>query len=104
MNQAGLTADMICMFEGRLESHLTAKFEELMERYFIAGAARIDLIAKVIDLDNAIGGYNFDLLNLQETINELESLRTIGGKIMIINLTLCSYTILYFIKRVTPLP
>lgn len=57
-----------------------AKFQEQIERFFIAGAARIDLIAKVIDLDNQIGGYNFDIPNLQETANELQSLENIGGK------------------------
>ncbi|KAJ7328563.1 hypothetical protein OS493_024480 [Desmophyllum pertusum] len=50
----------------RLLPRHKAKFEEQVERFFIAGAARIDLIAKVIDLDNAIGGYNFDIPNLEE--------------------------------------
>lgn len=52
-----------------------------MESFFISGAARIDLIAKVIDLENAIGGYNFDILNLEATSNELASLRGVGSKI-----------------------
>ena len=44
-----------------------ADFKAKLESYFIAGAARIDLIAKIIDLDNDIGGYNFDIPLLSET-------------------------------------
>lgn len=80
MNKEGLTADLVCMVEERSLPRNVAKFQEQIERFFIAGAARIDLIAKVIDLDNQIGGYNFDIPNLQETANELQSLENIGGK------------------------
>ena len=57
-----------------------AKFEAEIGGFFIAGAARIDLIAKVIDLDNYIGGNNFDILNLEETSNAIGSLSESGGK------------------------
>ena len=80
MNKEGLAAGLVCMLEERLLPRHKAKFEEQVERFFIAGAARIDLIAKVIDLDNAIGGYNFDIPNLEETANEIELLKTIKGK------------------------
>ena len=80
MNKEGLAADLTCMMEEKLRPSEVANFKELIERFFISGAARIDLIAKVIDLDNAIGGYNFDIQNLEETVNELESLRNIGGE------------------------
>lgn len=80
MNKEGLAADLVCMVEERSLPRNVAKFQEQIERFFIAGAARIDLIAKVIDLDNQIGGYNFDIPNLQETANELQSLENIGGK------------------------
>ena len=80
MNKEGLAADLVCMVEERSLPRNVAKFQEQIERFFIAGAARIDLIAKVIDLDNQIGGYNFDIPNLQETANELQSLKNIGGK------------------------
>ena len=80
MNKEGLAADLVCMVEERSRPRNVAKFKEQIERFFIAGAARIDLIAKVIDLDNQIGGYNFDIPNLQETANELQSLKNIGGK------------------------
>ena len=68
------------MIEERSLPRNVAKFKEQIERFFIHGAARIDLIAKVIDLDNAIGGFNFDIPNLEATSSELESLRNSGGK------------------------
>ena len=80
MNKEGLAADLVCMIEERSLPRDSARFQEQIERFFIAGAARIDLIAKVIDLDNEIGGYNFDIPNLEETVTEIESLRNYGGK------------------------
>ncbi|KAJ7376174.1 hypothetical protein OS493_036288 [Desmophyllum pertusum] len=79
MNKEALAADLVCLLEERLLPRHKAKFEEQVERFFIAGAARIDLIAKIIDLDNAIGGYNFDIPNLEETANEIELLKKIKG-------------------------
>ncbi|XP_027037529.1 uncharacterized protein LOC113665984 [Pocillopora damicornis] len=78
MNKEGLAADLVCLLDERSKPRNSAKFQEQIERYFIAGAARIDLIAKVMDLDNEIGGHNFDILNLEETANEIESLRISG--------------------------
>ena len=69
------------MAEERLLPRNMAKLQEQIERFFIAGGARIDLIAKVIDLDNDIGGYNFDINNLQETSDTLQSLSQSDGKI-----------------------
>ena len=72
-NKEGLAADLVCLLEERSLPRNKAKFQEQTERFFIAGSARIDLIAKVIDFDNAIGGYNFDITNLEETSNTLQS-------------------------------
>ena len=80
MNKEALTTDLVCMIEERSLPRNLAKFREQIERFFMAGGARIDLIAKVIDLDNAIGGYNFDISNLEQTSNKIESLRNSGGK------------------------
>ncbi len=80
MNKEGLAADLVCMLEERSLPRNKAKFQEQIERFFIAGAARIDLIAKVIDLDNQIGGFNFDIPNFEETSNAIESLGETGGK------------------------
>ena len=38
-----------------------------MESFFTVGASCIDLIGKVMDLDNEIGGYNFDISLLEDT-------------------------------------
>ena len=73
MNKEGLAADLVCLLDERSEPRNSAKFQEQIERLFIAGAARIDLIAKLMDLDNEIGGHNFDIPNLEETANETES-------------------------------
>ncbi|XP_027053468.1 uncharacterized protein LOC113680633 [Pocillopora damicornis] len=78
MNKEALTTDLVCMIEERSLPRNLAKFREQIERFFMAGGARIDLIAKVIDLDNAVGGYNFDIPNLEQTSNEIESLRNSG--------------------------
>lgn len=80
MNKEGLAADLVCMLDERSLPRNKAKFEEQIARFFIAGAARIDLIAKVTDLDNDIGGKNFDIFNLEETSNGIESLSESGGK------------------------
>ena len=74
MNKEGLAEDLVCMLDERSLPRNNARIQELIERFFIAGAARIDLIAKVIDLDNDIGGYNFDIANLKETEKEIESI------------------------------
>ena len=80
MNNEGLAADLVCMLDERSLPRNKARLQELIERFFIAGAARIDLIAKVIDLDNDIGGYIFDIANLKETVNEIDSFRNARGK------------------------
>ncbi|XP_066026371.1 uncharacterized protein [Pocillopora verrucosa] len=80
MNKEGLAADLVCLLDERSKPRNSAKFQEQIERYFIAGAARIDLIAKVMDLDNEVGGHKFDISNLEETANEIESLSNSGGK------------------------
>jgi len=57
-----------------------AGFKQKLQSYFIAGAARIDLIAKVIDLDNEIGGYNFDIPLLIKTENAIKIVSKPVGK------------------------
>ena len=80
MNKEGLAADLVCMLDERSLPRNKARLQELIERFFIACAARIDLIAKVIDLDNDIGGYIFDIANSKETVNEINSMRKARGK------------------------
>ena len=80
MKKEGLAADLVCMLEERLLPREKAKLQEYIERFFIAGSARIDLIGKVIDLDNDIGGYNFDISNFNETANDIQKLGDSEGK------------------------
>ena len=56
-----------------------AGFKAEVESFFIAGAARIDLIGKVMDLDNDIGGYLFDIPLLEETKNAINEVGNSQG-------------------------
>ena len=56
MNQEELAVDLVCLLDERSKPRNSAKFQEQVERFFIAGPARIDLIVKVMDLDNEIYG------------------------------------------------
>ena len=76
----GLAADLVCMLDERSLPRDSAKLQEQIKRFFIAGASRIDLIGKVMDLDNDIGGHNFDIRNLEETSNAIKSFGESGGK------------------------
>ena len=56
-----------------------AQLKQYIEQFFISGASRIDLIGKIIDLDNEIGGYNFDIPRLEETQQSLASAKQPQG-------------------------
>ncbi len=80
LNKEGLAADLVCLLEERLAPHQTARFKEEIERFFINGATRIDLISRIMDLDNDIGTYNFDIGNLRETANQIRTIGNSKGK------------------------
>ena len=65
-NSQGFAADMVCLTEATLPRDV-AWFQQTLESFFTVGATRIDLIGKVMDLDNEIGGHNFDIPLLEET-------------------------------------
>ncbi|KAL9983250.1 hypothetical protein ACROYT_G005396 [Oculina patagonica] len=76
MNKEGLTNDLVCLLDVNIPEGdpLVAQFKQLVESFFIAGSQRIDLIAKCMELDNDIGGFNYDiplLENTQESIKKL---------------------------------
>ena len=79
MNKENLKADLVCMLDERLLPRHKAQFEAAVESFFSAAAARIDLIAKVIDLDNEMGGFNFDIPLLENTETAIESLGNSPG-------------------------
>ena len=74
VNKEGMARDLVCLLEIQSRPQDAAELTKLMENFFISGAARIDLIAKVLDLDNDMGGLNFDIPLLEETEDALTSL------------------------------
>ena len=79
MNKEGLAADLVCLLEVQSRPQDVAELTKLIENFFINGAARIDLIAKVMDLDNDLGGLIFDIPLLEETENALTTLTAPTG-------------------------
>ena len=69
-----MARDLVCLLEIQSRPQDVAELTKLMENFFISGAARIDLIAKVLDLDNDMGGLNFDIPLLEEMEDALTSL------------------------------
>lgn len=79
-NSQGFAADMVCLLEEATRPRDVALFKQMMESFFTVGASRIDLIGKVMDLDNEIGGYNFDIPLLENTEATITKVGQAGGK------------------------
>ena len=79
MNKEKLAAELVCLLDVASRPQDIAEFKQVMESFFIAGTARIDLIAKVMDLDNDIGGYDFDIELLKETQKTIEDIGKTQG-------------------------
>ena len=58
---------MVCLLDEAARPRDVAALKAELESYFIVGGARIDMIGKVMELDNNIGTYNFDIPMLEET-------------------------------------
>ena len=71
---------MVCLLEEATRPRDVVIFEQMMESFFTVGASRIDLIGKVMDLDNEIGGYNFDIPLLEDTEEAITQLGRAEGK------------------------
>lgn len=71
---------MVCLLEEASRPRDVVIFEQMMESFFTVGASRIDLIGKVMDLDNEIGGYNFDIPLLEDTEEAITQLGRAEGK------------------------
>ena len=80
MNKEKLASKLVCLLDVASRPQDTADLQEVIESFFIAGAARVDLIAKVMDLDNDIGGYNFDIPLLEETQKAIADIGKPTGK------------------------
>ena len=80
MNKETFTKELVCLLEKAARPTDVAEFEQHVESFFIAGAARIDLIAETMDLDNDIGGYNFDIPLLDQTETAIKNASETKGK------------------------
>ncbi|XP_031560606.1 uncharacterized protein LOC116296688 [Actinia tenebrosa] len=67
MNKEQFAADLVCLLEEATKPRDVAGLKAEIESFFVLGAARIDMIAKIMDLDNTIGGHNFDIPLLEKT-------------------------------------
>lgn len=81
MNKESLANQLVCMLDvnSMPGDQFIAEFKRLIESFFIAGAQRIDLIGKVMDIDNAIGGHNYDIPVLEETQDTIRNLGQTEG-------------------------
>lgn len=87
-NKESLTAELVCLMDVNPEEQHVAQLKQYIEQFFISGASRIDLIGKIIDLDNEIGGYNFDIPLLEETENLLAGAKQSTGMIKAFSVTM----------------
>ena len=70
-----LIANLVCLLDEASKPSHTADLEAEIESYFIVAAARVDMMAKCMDLDNTIGGYNFDIPLLEDTKTSIAKLK-----------------------------
>ncbi|XP_020617098.1 uncharacterized protein LOC110055061 [Orbicella faveolata] len=88
LNKETLAEELVCLLDVAALPQDVAGFKRLIESFFIAGAARIDLIGEVMDLDNEIGGYNFDIPLLEETEKTIRDIGKPGAAPITKNLQL----------------
>jgi len=79
MNKERFAAELVCLLEVDSRVQDVADLKADIESFFIVGASRIDLIARVLELDNEIGGYNFDIALLGETEQVITDVRSSTG-------------------------
>ena len=88
MNKETFAAELVCLLDVASLQSKVAVIKAEIESFFIAGSARIDLIAKVMDLDNDIGGYDFDipvLIDTEKAITDIGKSPGIYMRIVLIN-------------------
>ena len=80
IHKESLAAQLICFLDVRSrEQGRVAQLKQFIEQYFITAASRVNLISEIIDLDNAMGGYNYDIPLLEETQQSLMSINQPEG-------------------------
>ena len=80
MNKKTFATELMCLLDVASTPLSVAAFKAEVESFFIAGAARIDLIAKVMDLDTDIAGYMFDIPLLRDTEKAIAYVSKSTGK------------------------
>ena len=80
MNKESFAAELVCLLDVASRPQDIAGFKAEIESFFIVGSARIDMIAKVMDLDNDIGTYSFDIPLLNNTQKAISEVTNSGGK------------------------
>jgi len=80
MNKEAFAAELVCLLDVASRPQDIAGLKAEIESFFIVGSTRIDLIAKVMDLDNDIGTYNFDIPLLEKTQKSINEVTISAGK------------------------
>ena len=79
MKKEKLTANLVCLLEETSRPRNIATLKAEMESFFVLGASRIDMIGKVLDLDNTIGSHNVDIELLEKTEKSITQLGNPSG-------------------------
>lgn len=79
MNKETIAEELVCLLNTASRPQDVAVLKADIASFFIVASVRIDLIAKVMDLDNDIGTYNFDIPLLNKTQREINSILQFPG-------------------------
>lgn len=94
MNKEKFRSDLVCLLDVASRPQDIAEFEQRVESFFILGATRIDLISEIMNLDNDIGGFNFDIPILEQTEKAInDASKTKGNFVVAAVAETCMYTL-----------
>ena len=79
MNKETIAEDLVCLLDVASRPQDVAGLKAKIASFFIVASVRIDLIAKIMDLDNDIGTHNFDIPLLDKTQREIKSIAQSPG-------------------------
>lgn len=74
MNKEKFTAELVCLLDVASRPQDMADFKQEIESFFTVGGTRIDLIGKVMELDNNLGTYKFDIKLLGDTQKAIDEI------------------------------
>ena len=78
MDKESLAADLVCLLEVQSREQDVAELKKIVKHFVIGGAARFDLMAKVMNLDNELGGLIFDI-SLPTNTEDINNSYTTNG-------------------------